>query len=381
MTLGPLLGVAHDPSANVHRLRVVVANFDKNDTGTIGKAFLDGLYSARDSLNMPGLEFTLDSSDTNETVLTARVESGELYAAMWINRGKTAELINAILRMATHPTGTSTSYNGTGAITLCWDEGRNPLVTAGRIGAPLRGALSAFSAIYAAKLIAALPTAVLGAVSKSSRPDLLSSPVGYTEKNLHPNTMPLAGNALTVGNILMVVFSLVIATAALTSLGHQPLLTSASPAKRTALLAIAMIWFASCVAAMYAILVVSIAAPGEWTAGSIGWARVWATQWLHILTFVPYLAALGETIGPDKMGILLMPYIIFNSIGGWNLDVADPGYVFSSTLHFFTHAGCSATLCTDRSPAGAPSSPECCAVGLFAAFSSSSRSRSVQAGR
>jgi len=29
MTLGPLLGVAHDPSANVHRLRVVVANFDK----------------------------------------------------------------------------------------------------------------------------------------------------------------------------------------------------------------------------------------------------------------------------------------------------------------------------------------------------------------
>lgn len=338
-TLGPLLGVAHDPNPNVKRLHVVAANFDSNATGSIGKAFLEGMNATIDRLGMPKLEIILDSSNTSPENLAKRVDSGEIYAAMWVNKGKDDELHNAITRMVVSKPGTATSYNGTGAITLCWDEGRNPLITTARVGSPLKAALNAFSAAFAPRLVANLPAAVLAAVAKSSRPDLLTSPVGWTEKNLHISTLPLAGNALTVGNILMIVFALVIATAALEGLAKNPWVSGLSPARRALVLLAAMTWWASCVAAMYAILVVCIASPGEWTTGSIGWAQVWATQWLHIMCFVPYLAAFGELVVPDKMGVLLMPFIIFNSIGGWNIDVADPGYIFFAYTPFFHACG------------------------------------------
>jgi hypothetical protein len=62
--------------------------------------------------------------------------------------------------------------------------------------------------------------------------------------------------------------------------------------------------------------------------------------------------AAAEIVGPDKVGVLMLPAVILNIIAGWNLDTADPGFGFlsfmplyqSSTLLRYTFYGSLAQL-------------------------------------
>ena len=62
---------------------------------------------------------------------------------------------------------------------------------------------------------------------------------------------------------------------------------------------------------------------------------MWAVFWLLMLIFAFYLAAVGIAVGPDVIGLAFAIMLICNIIGGWNTDVADPGYMaFSCTAMY-----------------------------------------------
>lgn len=334
--LGLLMGVANDPAKEVARLPVFYANFDDSDDGTVGAALTTAVEKARDVTGMPSL-IEIEAARTSPRELIARVESGEGYAAFWVREHATSDLENALAALG------KDAYNSSDAIHFYWDEGRNPLATP-RIGGAIRGLLVKFCSAFALEFVAQIPSALLGPIAKSDHPEVIVLPVNYTEVVMHPNTLPLAANALTVGSIYMIVYAFLIAVAS-----HKIAATyvsAARPLARLGFITATMLWLASALAATYATLVVSIAGE-QWLLGSVGWALMYAIQSLFIVALSPIFLAAAEVVGPDKVGILMLPAVIGNLIAGSYLDTAHPGFGFfsfmplyqSSTLLRFTFFG------------------------------------------
>lgn len=131
-----------------------------------------------------------------------------------------------------------------------------------------------------------------------------------------------------------IVFALLIATVAYDFTG-QKMLPRSIAARMAAMLG-TVLWLSAIVAATYAVLVVAISG-SDWTQGGIGWARTWATQWLLINACTPLFLTVAELAGNSKaMAALTGPMLILNVVGGWNIDLADPGFawfVFTPLYH------------------------------------------------
>lgn len=129
-------------------------------------------------------------------------------------------------------------------------------------------------------------------------------------------------------------FALLIATVVYDTVGQEML--AAGAATRLAAIVGAALWLSAVVAAMYAVLVVAISG-SDWTQGSVGWARTWATQWLLIATCTPTFLAVAELAGDSKaMAMITGPMLILNVLGGWQIDLADPGFawfIFTPLYH------------------------------------------------
>ena len=204
-----MLAATHNPADNIHRLEIRVANFDG---GSVGAALATALTTIAANPGSNG--FTIvDASATSPQQLRDDVKNGNAWGAVWINAGATAALNAAVA----DPAGVGATYDAKSAITFAWDEGRNAMITTARIGGPIKGILSGFVSTFATNFVRGIQinmgNAVLGNVAVT-KPSLLVKPIDFTEESLFPAfQLPVMATALTIGNILMAVFSMAITIA------------------------------------------------------------------------------------------------------------------------------------------------------------------------
>lgn len=313
----PLLASNRNPNDNVGRLTIRVASFD---SGNVGAALVAFAAAAAGSPGMPGLT-VVDAAGTSPDGLRQAVHDSEAWGAVWVEAGASARLASAL-------SNPSAPYDPA-AIHFLWDEGRNSLVTTGRVGAPIKGALAGFTARFAATLVAGLPNATLTDAARL-RPSLLTSPVTVVEESPYAaSSRPVTGVGLTIGNILVAVFALAITNAILMAL--TPLFSSwgLRGGRMIAARTVAVLAYTAAVSATMATMLLTLAGMTE---HGDAWARTWATFWVMQASFVFYLMACGLWRGPALIPLFFLLLLLSNIIGGWNTTTADPGYMaFSCT--------------------------------------------------
>lgn len=348
---GPLFAASANPDANVSRLIVNVADFDGGLIGTAFRSFISTyspgvsiiVNNGASAVTIPGMTF-VDSSVWTPERMRSSVIDASAYASIYVNAGASASLMNAL----SSPTLAAT-YDPSSAITIIWDESRNSPVTTGRIGGLLKGLTGAFVEGFSANILATqLPLAASSPLINTPQlyARLLAVPIFYSEESLFPQTAPAINIAAAVGQILLVVFSLV--TCNIVFMPLAPLSLHFSPGFPRAFARLAIFaTFAAFLAAAFTTILIGVSrnwnttmlqpvyAPGV-TYGAIHangifdgnrWAQIWAIQWLQCLVFALWLS-LPCILGKVQLAAtLLAPMIIFNALSV-NIDIADAGFQF-----------------------------------------------------
>ncbi len=206
--------------------------------------------------------------------------------AIWVPAGSSSALENAL---ASPSSPAATSYTPALAVQWVWDEGRNPTITAARVGAPLRAILGKFVSQFSAHQLAMLVATGKNVTDLAvSQPKLLSTPIDITETNLFPaaSVVAIGGLATTIGLILVSVFAL----AGVNFIVGLPL-QSTSPGGPgvsfwgAALVQCGAVFAIGCtIAAAYATIVAGMAG-----LSGTQWAQLWAVMWLLFLVRSNYL--------------------------------------------------------------------------------------------
>ena len=362
----PLFQSAANPDTNIPRLPVLVCSLDTPsgavDVGGKFTAFFTANKGGSQlvtnngalSLTLPGIQL-VQASQYSAADLVDQVKSSQVYAAVFVNAGASAALAAALASPAA-----AIAYDPSTAVTIVWDEARNNVVSTARIGGPLKGLLGAFGSMMSKVTLgtwlamgepnkSAFASGANAQVQMAALTSVLSNPVGYSEVSLYPFTVPALNQALTVGQILLCVFALIITNVTFGPVNFIPFIRSASPGVGLALRRLAVIMLLSCMTGVaFATILVGIAnqtnisknaqnlAPGVsyGAVNAVGffsgtqWAQVWATQWLETSIFAIYLCIAVTLAGnPAVAGALLGPMIIFNSVA-ISVDTSDVGFQF-----------------------------------------------------
>ena len=373
----PLIQSAADPDTNVPRLPVLVCSYDSPSASTVtvgatpGFVDVGALFTSFWTANaggsqivtnngalsttLPGIQIVQAAQYPNPSDLVNQVKTSQVYAVVYVNPGASAALAAALAS----PTA-ALAYDPSTAITFAWDEARNNVVTTARIGGPLKGLLGAFNGIVSKMTLGAYfgagePNKAAFASGGSAAQQMraltaaLTVPVGYSEQSLYPFTVPALNQALTVGQILLCVFALIITNMLFGPVNHIPFIHNSAPGLDRALRRLSVILLLACtVGIAFATIAVGIAnktnitmnaqnlAPGVayGAVNAVGsfsgaqWAQLWATQWLETSIFAVWLCIFVTLAGdPAVAGALLGPMIIFNSVA-ISVDVSDVGFQF-----------------------------------------------------
>lgn len=314
----PLLASNYNPQVNAGRLEIRVASFDN---GPIGSAFMSFVASTKGAVaGLPGLN-VVDASTTSPEALRQAVRDSEVWGAIWVEADSSARLTSAL-------TTPNNPYIST-ALHFAWDEGRNPLVTTARVGAPIKGYLAGFTASFASSFARSVSNAtVLDVVRTNSQ--LLTAPVTVKEESLFPAAdKPVTGVGLSIGNILIAVFALAITNAVLMGLAPVFARWGFRGTKMIAARTAVILAYTAIISATMATMLITLA--GMNSHGD-AWARTWATFWVMQASFVFYLSACAMWKGPAVLPLFFLFLLLANIIGGWNTDLADGGYMaFSCT--------------------------------------------------
>jgi hypothetical protein len=346
----PLFASSADPDRNTPALTVLVADLDG---GVVGQAFLSFLAALGPTVvpNPGAAAVTLPTftvlTGSSAAALADAVRASSAYGAIAVNAGASARLA-AALGNETAAQAYLAAGGPAAALTFTWDEARQNTVTAARVGGACKGLLGFFPQVLApAQASAFLASKGAGALTGSLL-RVLAQPVAFSEVSLFPFTVPAVNQALTVGMILLAVFSLVSTNVIFGPAAAAPFLAAAPPGLPAALrrLTLAALYTATTAAAYATILIGLAATPGNSTAGANGvgrgydgamWAQVWAIQWLHMLVLCLWLMLMAEAGGVPAAGFALAPLIIYNALSV-NTDVSDPGFKFFYYAPFW-HAG------------------------------------------
>jgi hypothetical protein len=328
--LAPLLAGVSNPSDNVHRLEVWVAD---HDGGAVGAALTAAFAGAAASgAPLPG--FVLKpAADASPAALRSAVVAGDAWAAVWATPGATGRMAAAL----NASTGAAAAYDPAAAVTFVYDEARNN-VAAARVVGSVRAVLAAFVARVTITTIAGtLAGAGAGAgaalaATAASRPDLLVAPVRVTEVSVAPFDVPVVATAQLLGNILCMVFGMAIANAIVGPL--TPFVKKLrTPAARAGARAGGVVVYSMTVSAAFATILVGLAnthaTGGEavYTGDGATWATLWALFWLQLCIFGFFFLAVGVTLGPAAVPPFLLPVLLWNVLSA-STDLADPGYAF-----------------------------------------------------
>lgn len=348
--VAPLVASGANPDVNVFRLTVNVADFDGGEVGAAFTAFISANpagsalvpNNGASPVTMPGWAFKSAADGWSAGRLRDAVADSSAYASIYVAAGASAALAGALASPAA-----AAVYDPSTALVIVWDEGRNAPVTAARIAGPLKGLLVAFSEAFAARKLAAwLPSANASALPPALAAKVLARPIYFSEASLFPQTAPGINIAATVGQILLVVFSLVICNMVYGPLAALSL--RAPPGLRRAGARVVLLaTFAAMLAAAFSTILIGLShewnttkltptlAPGvvagatfaNGTFDGARWAQIWAVQWLQVLVFLLWLALPGAAGKMEAAPALLAPMIIFNALSV-SIDLSDPGFQF-----------------------------------------------------
>lgn len=328
------------------RLKVQVIDLDSPSPFPLGASLVALVHAAKDTntaagssvVPLPDFE-TMEANSVSLDELTRRVRDGEVDGVVAINAGAGFALAMALGGSNAAPAP---------AITFIYDEGRSPLFIP-RMTAPVRALLQRFVPLVGARVAQGIATGPNGtariAAIAVSQPSLLSSPITFTETNLHPAwTYPVAQQALTVACVILVVMSAATATLATRQL-PAPAVGAVKSASRGTLVpsdgvlglptpaglvharAAVVLVGSAFVGGTYALLVAAISGD-SFTGGGIGWARMWGLQWLASLCYSWFLGGLHELTGDAYFSAAFLPVAYFSALAGWNIDLAPYGYIF-----------------------------------------------------
>ena len=131
----------------------------------------------------------------------AAVNNSDAWGALMLNAGANAALMGALASPAAAAT-----YDPTAAMTVVWDEARNPQVSP-RVGSVLKALAGAFgggvgAALTGQVLNSGVSPAFVNASQKALLGSILAHPVAFTEESQHPFTAPVLNLVLLVGQII-----------------------------------------------------------------------------------------------------------------------------------------------------------------------------------
>jgi hypothetical protein len=356
----PLFQSGANPDTNANRLQVVIASFDD---GPIGESFLSFFQNFSPSKSwitnngaspttMPTFVFESNLTSTIDTLRQSVIDN-KYWAAIILHSS-----ISSSYSQAMSSSSLAKAYNPTNALTLIWDDARNNIVSVPRIAGPMKGLLSAFGGASTSKLLAqwiskGSPSSGFNMSNPSDAAALnkmLSAPIQFSEESLYPMTVPSINIAVTVGQILVCVFGIVITNMIWGPLKMHFFIASASPGLAKGLRRYILILAYSCmVGVAFSTILIGIAqtnntgilsqnfASPAITYGATSaaskfdgnvWAQTWALMWIQSAIFTLWLMIPSTIVGdPSPAGLLLAPMIIYNSIS-INVDVSDIGFQF-----------------------------------------------------
>jgi len=354
----PLFQSGANPDSNVHRLQVVVASFDDGPIGESFLAFFNNFSPSKSWVTnngaspttMPSFVFESNTTSTIDS-LRQSVKDSKYWAAIILNPSVSKSYAQAMTSSSLAAT-----YNPTTAMTLIWDEARNNVVSVPRIAGPIKGLLGAFGGASTSKLLAqwvakGSPTSGFSLPNDAAVLNkMLSSPIQFSEESLYPMTVPSINIAVTVGQILVCVFGIVITNMIWGPLKFHPFTTSVPPGIAKGIRRYILILAYSCmVGVAFSTILIGIAQTNNTgilsqsfaspliTSGANSaiksfdgtvWAQTWALMWIQSAIFTLWLMIPSTLVGdPSPAGLLLAPMIIYNSIAV-NVDVSDIGFQF-----------------------------------------------------
>lgn len=197
--LAPLLSSVSNPNDNIKRIEIWVNSLDVSNSA-VGNAFLNAVNGILNGPNLPVPQLVVKASLT-ATELQEAVHHGDAWGCIYVNNGAGS---NYAAALTTAGGGTVPSYTATSAMTFMWDEARNNIVSP-RVAGFARTFMSTFATNYAKVAIASINNPTVVNTIIQTKPDLLISPLGYTEINLAPFDVPIVSTAQLIGNILMMV--------------------------------------------------------------------------------------------------------------------------------------------------------------------------------
>jgi len=158
-----------------------------------------------------------------------------------------------------------------------------------------------------------------------SAPRLLSQPVWFTENNLHPATVQVATFGLTVGMILLVVFtwSSWMATYGMTTPATPPATLEEARALFLARFVV-ITWITFCISLSFTFIWQALGANFP---SAAAWVSFWLVHWLNMVNYGMTFAAATHILTFQKAPAAILFMIIFNGVGAFNeLSLANPFY-------------------------------------------------------
>jgi len=310
------LGASSNQTGYSQNLEITVVNLDD---GLIGKAFVAFARSLQAGNGLPS--FNVLSSATFDDARN-RVANAVSWGAVVVQPNAWNNLLTAFRTV-------NNTYMTSSAIQFIYDESRFPTVVASRVSGPVRALLTSFCQNISASIVQDLgsdpASSARLASAASSAPRLLSQPVWFTEDNLHPATIQVAVFGLTVGMILLVVFTWSgwMAAYGITEPATPPVTLAAARALFLTRFAV-VAWITFCISLSFTLIWQALGADFP---SSAAWVSFWLVHWLNMVNYGMTYAAATNILTFQKAPAAIIFIIIFNGSGAFNeLSLASPFY-------------------------------------------------------
>ncbi|CAF4471285.1 unnamed protein product [Rotaria socialis] len=311
---GSFASLSQDPYSRTRSLDVYVIDLDHD---TAGSYFLTAFHQTP-----PGnltLNWIFKQPSEFPSGFADKVENGKAWAVVYMHSNITARVNQIIESILYGYSYNSISYIPSSAVNIVYDEGRNPNTVDGFTLPPIQIAIATASANYAAYIQARIDSysnatfnTVMMAVSLSQ---IISSPIGFTNVNLHPASSYARSLATGLGYLFLwlIMTALVTVNIRITT----PLV------KKIKLIDIAIIRILS---AIFNSLIISLIYSlcvlwfGNFT-DAIPFIRFWLFNWLAAYTFVSIIALFSLNLGVMAHIVLILFLILNFSTAGSSLAI------------------------------------------------------------
>eukprot|EP01113_Clastostelium_recurvatum_P034694 TRINITY_DN4739_c0_g1_i2.p1 TRINITY_DN4739_c0_g1~~TRINITY_DN4739_c0_g1_i2.p1 ORF type:complete len:432 (-),score=62.72 TRINITY_DN4739_c0_g1_i2:63-1358(-) len=313
------LGATFQPEVYSSNLKVKIVDFDHGVVGATFTQFMRGVASQPNAL---GYEFP-PSSEYNDDPreLSRQVDQGtdKVYAAIYVRAGASSAYMNALRDSTTLP-----SYNPAAALTMIYDESRNPLLN-GRVAAPLRVISTTFVGMFATSRAPKVLSMALNdtqvATILLSHPYMIAAPVSFTIQNLHPTLSSVLSPATNVGFIYGFVFCFVLVNViwAITDT-----ISGTTSAKDIWLIRFTCLTVSTFIITLLYTILLSIFQLQWLSAGR--WFAVWGVMFL-LISQSGYILAFAMTTMGTRTAFFMILYLVSNIIPAFNsLDIMSRFY-------------------------------------------------------